>query len=625
MSVLDANINFSGLFVGYLLTKYSYRKVAFFGALLNSTGLILTSQANSLTHIILTYSIIGGIGTGLALASSFVALNSFFVKKRGQALGFSMAGTTMGMMLMPQIVQILLEIYGFRGTTLIIGGISLHSLIGACLLSPVPLKKVEEKLFESENSFSDEIGETSGENNPLLSGNDKKETTIKIPLEATNKSGALKLNENLTKNHYQRREESLTMRKSYLKKIKDFFGLHLLTNTKFLNVMIGVSLFYVAETNFKLFTPFFLFSIGMTKKEVAFCLSLTAFMDVLARLALPTLFDKLGFKKRTTFWICALCIAIGRSVFAEESNSTALIVTLVIVGFLRGSTIVNMNLTISEQCTLEMLPHAYGIFMVFKGTFVVFFSPAIGFLTKGLGTNFSAISSKLIDESTLEFRDKLIKLCKYNSGPEAIRIIEKAEKQLKAKVELNLEKTFTEILKMKYVFKKYFNELCDIDYAVHNYIIAIKPCLIEKTIYYPSTKYSNYIHRESQIATSFPENHQIIDLICDGMKNSLKEIIDVKCFEEKFSKLKRCFVKNNYFQNYVWILRNFNTTNVRPKNFPYHVITNAQPSFLTDLQEIIDFRRCLIDTLNTCKYSSLGYNIELNFFPDIEKINSLFN
>lgn len=49
-----------------------------------------------------------------------------------------------------------------------------------------------------------------------------------------------------------------------------------------------------------------------------------------------------------------------------------------IVGFLRGATIVNMNLTISEKCTLEMLPHAYGIFMVFKGIFVVFLSPMIG-------------------------------------------------------------------------------------------------------------------------------------------------------------------------------------------------------------------------------------------------------
>ena len=51
---------FPGLFIGFLLKKYSYRKMAFFGSILNTTGLILTSQANSLTHIIITYSILGG-------------------------------------------------------------------------------------------------------------------------------------------------------------------------------------------------------------------------------------------------------------------------------------------------------------------------------------------------------------------------------------------------------------------------------------------------------------------------------------------------------------------------------------------------------------------------------------
>ena len=44
-----------------------------------------------------------GLGTGLAIASAFVALNTFFLKKRGQAIGFSMAGTTLGMMIMPQV------------------------------------------------------------------------------------------------------------------------------------------------------------------------------------------------------------------------------------------------------------------------------------------------------------------------------------------------------------------------------------------------------------------------------------------------------------------------------------------------------------------------------------------
>jgi len=51
----------------------------------------------------------------------------------------------------------------------------------------------------------------------------------------------------------------------------------------------------------------------MTKAEVAFCLSLTAFTDILARLLLPTLFDKFGWKKRMIFWISCLLVGIMRS------------------------------------------------------------------------------------------------------------------------------------------------------------------------------------------------------------------------------------------------------------------------------------------------------------------------
>jgi MFS-type transporter involved in bile tolerance (Atg22 family) len=51
----------------------------------------------------------------------------------------------------------------------------------------------------------------------------------------------------------------------------------------------------------------------MTKAEIAFCLSLTAFADILARLFLPTLFDRFGWKKRVIFWIFCLLVGIARS------------------------------------------------------------------------------------------------------------------------------------------------------------------------------------------------------------------------------------------------------------------------------------------------------------------------
>lgn len=60
ISGLDIMMNFSGLFVGPLLNEFSYRKVTILGAILCSVGLAATYSANTMTHIILTYSVING-------------------------------------------------------------------------------------------------------------------------------------------------------------------------------------------------------------------------------------------------------------------------------------------------------------------------------------------------------------------------------------------------------------------------------------------------------------------------------------------------------------------------------------------------------------------------------------
>ncbi|CAK9821509.1 Monocarboxylate transporter 12 [Anthophora retusa] len=363
MSILDAIVNFSGLLIGPLLKKYSYRKVAFFGSLLSCTGLILTSRANSMFHIICTYSILCGLGTGLAIASSFVALNTFFDKKRGQAVGFSMAGTTLAMMLVPQLIHLLLDAYGFRGAMLIVGGWALHSTVGACLLRPIEIKKTKPAKKGANNS---------SEIDTLLQKN-----TNGVIKNIGNGIDDVK-NDNAKNERKDEPKEKL--KNEFLEKIKETFDFDLLKDSVYLNVIIGSSLYYVAESNFKLMTPFFLASIGMNKVEIASCLSITAFTDILARLLLPTIFDRLGFKKRTVFWVFCILVGIGRSIMAEQSKGIFLIVTFVIIGFLRGATLVNLNLSVSECCSLKKLPSAFGMFMVSKGLFVVIMSPLIGYI-----------------------------------------------------------------------------------------------------------------------------------------------------------------------------------------------------------------------------------------------------
>lgn len=60
ISMLDIMMNLSGLFVGPLLKEFSYRKVAIVGSLLCALGLALTSTAESMTHILMTYSVVNG-------------------------------------------------------------------------------------------------------------------------------------------------------------------------------------------------------------------------------------------------------------------------------------------------------------------------------------------------------------------------------------------------------------------------------------------------------------------------------------------------------------------------------------------------------------------------------------
>lgn len=83
---------------------------------------------------------------GLAMSAAFVALNHYFAKKRGQAVGLSMAGTALGMLIMPQLVRYLLEEFSFRGAVLILSGLALHAAVGSFLLQPVKWHLKDEEL-----------------------------------------------------------------------------------------------------------------------------------------------------------------------------------------------------------------------------------------------------------------------------------------------------------------------------------------------------------------------------------------------------------------------------------------------------------------------------------------------
>lgn len=484
MSALDVTMNFSGLFVGPLLKEFSYRKVAIAGSLLCAIGLAFTSTAKSMPHILATYSVINGMGVGLATSAAFVALNHYFKEKRGQAVGLSMAGTALGMLILPQLVRILLEVYGFRGAVLVLSGLALHAAFGSALLQPVKWHLKEEKvdvemqaytpymepLKEDENDELPEM-KTLLHPPPVQNGRNLRKNFSEVAISSMNNglpkrptfprimsngsnigsNGLLTVDDNSLQVRRRKasvmsqlstldfmgsnlhvylnvgddeaeqedrisqlrrvntalgmssmheinsnpklKNASITLDKpqfdigveiqappkqSFWKRFITLMDVSLLKDRGYLNILFGLSIFYVAEMNFKMITPFFFANLGYSKADVAYCLSITAISDIAARVVLPPICDRLKISKRLIFFVSIAFVAVTRSIMAEQTEWSQLMIWLFICGFFRGMALSNFTLTVSEYCSLEQLPAAFGWHMVGKGVFVVALGPLIG-------------------------------------------------------------------------------------------------------------------------------------------------------------------------------------------------------------------------------------------------------
>lgn len=103
------------------------------------------------------------------------------------------------------------------------------------------------------------------------------------------------------------------VKQSFWRRFIALLDVSLLKDRGYLNILFGLSIFYVAEMNFKMITPFFFASLGYSKTDVAYCLSITAISDISSRIILPPICDRFPIKKRTIFFVSILFVGVTRS------------------------------------------------------------------------------------------------------------------------------------------------------------------------------------------------------------------------------------------------------------------------------------------------------------------------
>ena len=101
--------------IGSLAQKYGIRTLGMAGLVGHALGyLLLSVNPNSLPLWYLTWGLISFLAAGSLPIIWTSALNGWFVKNRGKAVGITMAGTGIGAFLLPPIVELLISEFGWR-------------------------------------------------------------------------------------------------------------------------------------------------------------------------------------------------------------------------------------------------------------------------------------------------------------------------------------------------------------------------------------------------------------------------------------------------------------------------------------------------------------------------------
>lgn len=161
--------------------------------------------------------------------------------------------------------------------------------------------------------------------------------------------------------------------------IKTSIGFKFLKEPTFLSISFGLALAFTASINFSMIFPYYLQkSAKLSREDTALCMSIMAGFDLLSRLTLPSVTDKLKVSARITFLCGAVGLVMLRTAMALTKDRQSLMIISGCYGYLRAMTVVNQSLTISEYCTQENLPGALGLNMVIKGCFVISLGQVLG-------------------------------------------------------------------------------------------------------------------------------------------------------------------------------------------------------------------------------------------------------
>uniref|UniRef100_A0A182TKX4 Major facilitator superfamily (MFS) profile domain-containing protein n=1 Tax=Anopheles melas TaxID=34690 RepID=A0A182TKX4_9DIPT len=188
-SLLSGMYLSAGPVVSALANKYGCRAVCIAGSIISCAAFALSTLSTSVTMLMLTYGVMGGIGFGLIYLPAVVAVGYYFETKRSLATGIAVCGSGFGTFAFAPLANMLLENFDWKNSNLILAGLILNCAVFGAMMRPLTypkedkVKPLMQRMYE-EKRLQMERGSIGGSYFMVQLPDGTMEKRLKAPLNA---------------------------------------------------------------------------------------------------------------------------------------------------------------------------------------------------------------------------------------------------------------------------------------------------------------------------------------------------------------------------------------------------------------------------------------------------------
>ncbi|XP_070553725.1 monocarboxylate transporter 12-like [Ptychodera flava] len=338
--------------VGYLVSKCGARKTAIVGAIIATLAMLVSSFAQSLAHLMVTFGILQAIGLVTMFIPALSIVAQYFTKRYALANGLSGLGASVGAIAFPPLIEALIQQYGWHGAFLITSGIAANNLVAAAIMKPAPRDRNDVPLNKSPRESEDVDSEDCTTENDRALQNLPHSSNLNEPGSTPDEH-----NEEII----SRKPNDSLVAKVFLM-IPHFCGCSLVHKTPLYGGLLVFVILYTSSCQMgMMWRVIHAVAVGIPRMKAATLVTFFGVTSAVGRVGHGWLVDYKIISPMTLMSLMLIALSISSLVFAFLESYAFMAACCAVIGLCQGIATTLINVCTRQIVGLHDLPRAIGI------------------------------------------------------------------------------------------------------------------------------------------------------------------------------------------------------------------------------------------------------------------------